>query len=89
MADKEAFSWAKFLGGIVSPIGYYKTVADLLRIMVIVLILWGGYLLGVKVHSWLAPKKPQAAEFTVVGQQGGEVRNSADQKQTKFGLLNF
>jgi hypothetical protein len=53
------------------------------------LTLFGIYLLGVRIHAWLVPKKPQPSVFNVVGQQGGEVRNSSDQKQTKFGLLNF
>lgn len=92
MADEkvtEQFGWGKFFSGIVSPLGYFKTMADVLRILVIILICWGVYVLGVRIHSAIAPKKPQPAVFTVNDQVGGSVQNSADQKQTKFGLFNF
>ncbi len=85
----ESFSWGKFFSGIVSPIGYFKTIADLTRILVLVLLCWLAYLAGVKIHSMLAPKKQLPAVFTVSDQIGGEVRNSADQKQQKFGIFNF
>jgi hypothetical protein len=89
MSDKELFSWSKFFSGIVSPLGFFKTLAGIFRVCLIVLVLFGGYLLGVRIHNWLTPKKPNPVVFTVADQVGGEVRNSADQKQTKFGLFNF
>lgn len=87
--SNENFSWGKFFSGIVSPIGYFKTIADLTRILVLVLLCWLAYLAGVKIHSMLAPKKQLPAVFTVSDQAGGSVQNSADQKKYNFGFFNF
>lgn len=85
----EQFKWSKFFSGLVDPTAYFKTLAIILRICIAALIVFGIYLLGVRIHAWLTPKKPQPAVFTVNDQVGGTVKNSADQKQTKFGILNF
>lgn len=85
----ETFSWSKFFGGLFDPTAYFKTLANILRILLLVLICYGVYLGGAKLHSILAPKKQQPSVFNVTGQVGGEVKNSADQKETKFGILNF
>lgn len=85
----EQFSWTKFFKGIVDPTAYFKTMAILIRVCIVALVIVGVYAACVRIHSMLVPKKQEPSEFHVVGQQGGEVRNSADQKQTKFGLLNF
>ena len=85
----EPFSWGKFFSGIVSPLGYFKTIADVIRIIVIVMLCFLAYACGVKINAWMNPKKVQPVVFTVSDQVGGTVKNSADQKQTKFGLFNF
>lgn len=92
MADEkqaEQFSWGKFFSGIFSPLGYFKTIADVLRILIILLMCWGVYVLGVRIHAALSPKKPQPAVFTVNDQVGGSVQNSADQKKYNLGIFNF
>lgn len=85
----ESFSWSKFFGGIVDPTAYFKSIAIVIRLAVIVLIIWGVWIAGTFIQSKLAPKKQQPAVFTVTDQFGGNVKNSADQKETKFGILNF
>ena len=85
----EPFSWVKFFGGLVDPTAYFKTLAIVLRLALVAVICFGVYVLCLRVHAMLAPKKPNPAVFTVTGQAGGQVKNSADQKETKFGILNF
>lgn len=85
----EPFSWIKFFGGLVDPTAYFKTLAIILRIALVAVICFGVYVLCLKLHSVFAPKKPQAATFNVNDQIGGNVKNSADQKENKFGILNF
>ena len=87
--SKELFSWGKFFSGIVDPIGYFKTLASFLRILVVIGILFLSYCIGVRIYSALVPKKIPQSVFTVNAPSGGEIKNSADQKQTKFGLFNF
>lgn len=85
----EQFSWSKFFVGIVDPTAYFKTLANIIRIALVVLVCFAVYVLCMKIHSTVAPKKPQAATFNVNDQIGGNVKNSADQKENKFGILNF
>ena len=85
----EQFSWSKFFGGLFDPTAYFKTLANILRILLVVIICYGVYLGGVKLHSILAPKKQNPSTFIVNDQLGGNVKNSADQKENKFGLFNF
>jgi len=85
----EQFSWVKFFSGLVDPTAYFKTIAVVLRIVFIVLILWGGWVIGNFIHQKLSPKKQQPVIFTTTGQIGGETKNSADQKKLNFGLFNF
>lgn len=90
MPDKDdLISWKKFFSGLVYPVGYFKTLAGIIRVTIIVLFCWLAYMVGVKIHNILAPKPKQPAVFNVTGQQGGCVKNSADQKESKFGLFNF
>lgn len=85
----EQFSWSKFFGGIVDPTAYFKTLANILRIAIVVVVAFGVYYAVVKIKAMVAQKKPVPAVFTVSDQTGGSVKNSADQKETKFGILNF
>jgi hypothetical protein len=85
----EPFSWSKFFAGLVDPTAYFKTLAIVIRIALVILVCFVVYMACVKVHAMLAPKKQQPSVFTVTGQAGGMVKNSSDQKETKFGLLNF
>ena len=85
----EQFSWGKFFSGIVDPVAYFKTLSYIIKFCIIVLIVFGIYCLGVRIHSALVPKKIPQSVFTVNAPSGGEIKNSADQKQTKFGLFNF
>lgn len=86
----EVFSWKKFFSGVFDPIGYFKTLASLLRILIIVAILFLTYCVGMRIYHAIVPKsQPQPAVFTVSGQAGGQVKNSADQKTYKNALLNI
>jgi hypothetical protein len=85
----EPFSWSKFFGGLIDPTAYWKTFAIVIRVLLIALVIFAIYLAGVKIHSMLAPKSKQPSTFIVSDQVGGTVKNSSDQKETKFGLLNF
>lgn len=85
----EPFSWIKFFSGIIDPTAYFKTLAIVIRIVVIILIIWGVWIAGCFIQQKLAPKKQQPSVFNVNDQLGGSVKNSADQKETKFGILNF
>jgi hypothetical protein len=86
----EPFSWSKFFGGLFDPTAYFKTLANVTRILIVVAICFGVYLLGAKLHSILLPKKPSLTSiFNVNDQQGGNVNNSADKKEIKNALINF
>lgn len=85
----ESFSWGKFFGGLFDPTAYFKTLAIVLRVSIVIVIAWGIWIGGTFIQNKLAPKKQQPAVFTVSDQLGGSVKNSADQKETKFGILNF
>lgn len=85
----EPFSWAKFLGGIVDPTAYFKTLAIILRIGVMIILL--GFLVFsvLKVRSMLWPEKRPENTVMITGQTGGEVHNVKDDKKFKIGLLNL
>lgn len=85
----EPFSWKKFLYGLIDPTAYFKTAAILVRIALLALVIYAIFLGGVKIHNMIAPKKQNPSVFNVTGQQGGEVKNSADQKTQKNGLIVF
>ena len=85
----EPFSWLKFFKGLIDPTAYFKTLAIVLRMALVVLIVWVVWIAGNFIQAKLAPKKQLPAVFTVNAQQGGAVKNSADQKETKFGLINL
>jgi len=86
----EQFSWSKFFTGLVDPTAYFKSLAIVIRISLVVLIIWGVWIAGNFIQSKLSPKRTvHPSVFNVDGQMGGNVRNSADQKETKFGILNF
>jgi len=85
----EPFSWGKFFSGLVDPTGYFKTLADVLRIVIFIVIAIALYFGAVKAYRFLFPPKPSVITFEVSSQTGGQVRNSADQKTNKFGLFTF
>ena len=84
----EQFSWSKFFSGIVDPTAYWKTLAIVLRIALMVIVVIAVVCAGIKIKEMFTGKKP-ANHIIITGQQGGEVRNTQDDKKQKFGIINL
>lgn len=84
----EPFQWNKFFKGLVDPTAYFKTLAIILRIGIMVLVVVLIFCIGLKIKETFFGKKP-TNNVIINGQQGGEVHNTQDDKKQKFGLINL
>ena len=85
----EPFSWGKFLAGMVDPTAYFKTLAIIVRIGVMIILLALLVFSVLKVRSILWPEQRPENTVLITGQTGGEVHNVKDDKKFKIGLLNL
>jgi hypothetical protein len=85
----EPFSWGKFFGGLVDPTAYFKTLAIIVRVGLMIIICVLLALAVLKVKDVFFPKSKQQETVVITGQTGGVVANSKDQRLQKFGLLNL
>ena len=85
----DPFSWGKFFAGLVEPTAYFKTIASIVRIGIMIIILVLIFLAVMKAKDFFFPKKTTPTNIIITGQQGGQVRNTQDEKKQKFGLINL
>lgn len=87
--DKEPFSWSKFLGGLFSPLQAAKSLVIGFQItcwaLLIMCIVFTGFWLKSKINK----PKTVTAPVSISGMSGGNIHNSNDTINKKYGLLNL
>lgn len=85
----EPFEWKKFFAGLVDPTAYFKTLAIILRVGVMIIVCALLALAVLKAKDVFFPKQKPENTVVISGQTGGEVHNVKDDKKFKIGLLNL
>lgn len=89
MADKEAFSWKKFLSGLVSPLNFAKSFVAMVQIALILIVIMCVVFTGFWLKGKLNKPKTITAPVSITGMSGGTVHNSNDTDTKKFGIITF
>ena len=85
----EPFEWKKFFAGLVDPTAYFKTLAIIVRVGIMIMLTILLVLSVLKLKSVFFPKVKPESSVVISGQTGGEVHNVKDDKKFKIGLLNL
>lgn len=89
MGSEEAFSWKKFLSGLISPLNFAKSFVSMVQICIIVLTIAAVVFAGYFVWQKAKPKQKAPTPPVTVESNTGTIHSSTDDNRRKLCFLSL